>query len=187
MRLFIGLNIPKKQRMRIHRAVRALRDVELPVRWIEPDNFHVTLKFLGEVRRERVDDIAAAVEKVASATGAFTTEISGFGAFPTIRRPRVIWLGVGATPELRCLKQDIEWALGEVGFPAETRAFHPHVTLGRANDAGGAGVFRGLDTLMAELAFDAELKVHTLDLIRSHLSKDGAHYSVVSGARLAGA
>lgn len=187
MRLFIGITIPKKQRARIYSAGRVLREADLPVRWIDPEHFHITLKFLGEVRREKLPALEEAVERVASTTRSFTTRLAGFGAFPTIRRPRVIWLGVGATPELRCLKQDLEWALGECGFVSETRAFHPHVTLGRANDAGGAGAYRGLDTLMADLTFDAEIKVHTVDLMRSHLSKDGAHYSVIAGSRLSSA
>lgn len=185
MRLFVGINLPKKQRARIHSAARKLREEELPIRWIEPDNLHVTLKFLGEVRREHVPAVEEAIARVASSTPAFTTVLAGFGAFPTIRRPRVVWLGVGANPELRCLKQDLEWTLGDVGFEAETRAFHPHVTLGRAEAEGGAGAFRGLDELIAAMSFDDELKVHTLDLMRSHLSKEGARYSVVSGARLA--
>lgn len=185
MRLFVGINLPKKQRAQIHRAAKVLRAEELPVRWIDPDNFHVTLKFLGEVHREQVDAVDEALEKVAAATRAFSTDISGFGAFPTVRRPNVIWLGVGATPELRCLKQDIEWALGDVGFEAETRSFHPHVTLGRAETTGGAGVFRGFDSVMSELDFAVDLKIRTIDLMRSHLSREGAHYSIVSSARLA--
>jgi 2'-5' RNA ligase len=185
MRLFIGINLPKKQRARIHSAVRPLRDEELPVRWVEPDNFHITLKFLGEVRRDQLEAVEAALVKVASSTRSFVTVLGGFGAFPTIRRPRVIWMSVGANPELRCLKQDLEWSLGEVGFAAEGRSFHPHVTLGRADHAGGAGAFRGVDELMAGLTFDSELKVHTLDLMRSHISKNGTRYSVVSRARLA--
>jgi len=185
MRLFIALNIPKKQRERIHRATRPLRDGGLPVRWVEPDHYHITLKFLGEVRREQVALIEEAVVKVAAATRAFDTDLSGFGAFPTIRRPRVIWLGVGANPELRCLKQDLEWGLGDAGFPAETRAFHPHVTLGRAGDVGGAGAFRGLDELVSGMTFTGDLKVHTVDLMRSHLSKQGANYSIVSSVKLA--
>jgi len=184
MRLFVGINIPKKQRTRIHRAIRVLREGELPVRWIDPDNFHVTLKFLGEVRRERVDVIAEALEKAAGSTRSFLTSFGGFGAFPTIRRPRVIWLGVEATPELRCMKQDLEWALGDVGFDAETRAFHPHFTLGRADATGGAGVFRGLDQQLAGLELSGEIKVRTLDLMRSQLSPEGPRYSVVSSAKL---
>ena len=185
MRLFIALNIPKKQRTRIHRAARSLREEDMPVRWIEPDDFHITLKFLGEVRREHVGRIEDAMVKVAASTKSFSTNLTGFGAFPTIRRPSVIWLGVGATPELRCLKQDLEWTLGNVGFGAETRAFHPHVTLGRADSGGGAGAFRGLDTLMAGMSFEGDLKVHTLDLMRSQLSRRGAAYSVLSSVKLA--
>jgi len=186
MRLFIALNIPKKQRTRIHRAARPLRDEALPVRWVEPDDYHITLKFLGQIRREKLPEIEAAVAAVAGATPGFDTTFSGFGAFPTIRRPRVLWLGVGATPELRCLKQDLEWGLADAGFDPETRAFHPHVTLGRADAQGGAGAFRGLDALVAGMSFEGDLKVHTLDLMRSHLSKAGATYSILSSVRLTG-
>ena len=185
MRLFVGIKLPKKERTRIHRAARALRDENLPVRWVDPDNFHVTLKFLGEVRKEHMQAIEDAMTKVAAATKSFATDLSGFGAFPTIRRPGLIWLGVGANAELRCLKQDLEWALGDVGFEAETRAFHPHVTLGRADVAGGAGAFRGLDTLMANIDFVGDVKVRSIDLMRSQISKEGPRYSVVSSVRLA--
>lgn len=184
MRLFIALNLPKKDRQRIYSAARPLRNEDIPVRWLDVDHYHVTLKFLGEVRRERLAAVEEAVAKVAAETKAFTTTLGGFGAFPTIRRPRVIWMGVGANPELRCLKQDLEWALGDVGFEAETRAFHPHVTLGRSNDGNGAGAFRGLDERMAELKFKSKVKVHTLDLMQSQLSREGATYTVLSSAKL---
>jgi len=157
----------------------------MPVRWIDPEHFHVTLKFLGDVRREKLEAVEEAMTKVAQSTKGFSTKFGGFGAFPTIRRPRVVWLGIGANPELRCLKQDLEWTLGDVGFDAETRAFHPHVTLGRADDRGGAGAFRGLDTLMAGTKFGGEVKVHTLDLMRSQLSREGSKYTILASARLA--
>ena len=185
MRLFVALNLPKKERERIYRAARRLREEEMPVRWLEPEHFHITLKFLGEVRQDRVPAIEEAVARVAGSTKSFATEFGGFGAFPTIRRPRTVWLGVGANPELRCLKQDIEWALGDVGFDAETRAFHPHITLGRADDRGGAGAFRGLDDVMAAMEFRGNLRVHTINLMRSHLSRDGSRYSVLARARMA--
>lgn len=185
MRLFIGLKLPKKQKARIHRATRPLREDDLPVRWVESDNLHVTLKFLGEVRKDRIPAIEEAVGRVAASTRAFSADLGGFGAFPTVRRPRVIWVGVEATPELRCLKQDLEWALGDEGFDVETRAFHPHVTLGRAGQDSGAGAFRGLDRRLAEIDFADELKVHTLDVMESRLSSAGPRYRVVSGVRLA--
>ena len=185
MRLFIALNLPKKDRQRIYRAARPLREGDMPIRWLEPDHFHVTLKFLGEVANGQEASLEELVTKVAQSTKAFTTKFGGFGAFPTIRRPRVVWLGIAANPELRCLKQDLEWALGDVGFEAETRAFHPHVTLGRADDRGGAGAFRGLDALMADMVFRGQVKVHTLDLMKSQLSREGSKYTVLSSVRLA--
>ncbi len=184
MRLFVALNLPKKDRERIHRTARKLRETDIPVRWIEVDGLHITLKFLGEVRRERLGDVEQAMNRVASTTKAFSTKFGGFGAFPSIRQPRVLWLGVGANPELRCLKQDLEWSFGDLGFEAETRAFHPHVTLGRADDRDGAGAFRGLDDVMADLDCEGEVKVSALDLMRSQLSPQGSTYTVLSSARL---
>lgn len=184
MRLFVGLKLPKKLKMRIHGAARPLREERLPVRWIDPENFHVTLKFLGDVRNDHVEPIREALSGVAGATRAFSTGLGGFGAFPTIRRPRVVWIGVEASSELRCLKQDIEWTLGSLGFRVETRSFHPHVTLGRVDTSYGAGVFRGLDARLAAIAFSGELSVHRLDLIQSRLSPTGARYTSLCGLRL---
>lgn len=184
MRLFIGLKLPKKQKARVFRAARPLREEELPVRWVDPENFHVTLKFLGEVRHDRVAAIQEALDRAATETAPFSTRIRGFGAFPSVRKPRVIWAGVDASPELRCLKQDLEWTLSALKFDVETQAFHPHVTLGRVRPDGGAGVFRGLDRCFSELRLDVELRVHTVDLMESRLSPGGARYHVVSGARL---
>jgi 2'-5' RNA ligase len=186
MRLFIAINIPKKEKTRIHRAARALREEDYPVRWVKPDLFHLTLKFLGEVRSETVPTVEGVLEEVANTTGSFIMDIGGFGAFPTIRRPRVLWLGVDPSPALRCLKQDLEWALSDHGFERETRAFHPHFTLGRATSDDGAGVFRGLDTLAANLSYEGEAKVWKVDLMESHLSATGPRYEIFSSFPLKG-
>jgi 2'-5' RNA ligase len=180
MRLFIAINIPKKERDRIHRSARILRDQQYPVRWVSSDLFHVTLKFLGEVRPEKVPVIEEVLGEVAETTDPFSMQIGGFGAFPTIRRPRVLWMGVEPSPALRGLKQDVEWALSEHGFDRETRAFHPHFTLGRATSDDGAGAFRGLDVLASELRFASEVKAGRFDLMESRLSASGPRYEIVS-------
>ena len=141
------------------------------MRWREPEHYHVTLKFLGEVTENRLEGVQAALDHVASKTGHLDLEVKGFGAFPTIRHPTVIWIGIEPSPALRCLKQDIEWALMGCGFDRETRAFHPHLTLGRADAQDGAGAFRGLDEKAASLNYLGQVKVRKLDLMRSHLSK----------------
>ncbi len=96
MRLFIALNLPRKEKKRIYNASKHLRDAGFPVRWLEYDRYHLTLKFLGEVRTELVPVAERVIDRVAKETREFPLVISGFGAFPTIRRPRVIWVGVEA-------------------------------------------------------------------------------------------
>lgn len=186
MRLFIALNLPAEERRRIHRAASPLREAGYPVRWLDPDRYHLTLKFLGNVRSELVPVVESVVDRVAATTPTFPLAIGGFGAFPTIRRPRVLWIGVSPVPALRCLKQDLEWALADHGFERETRAFHPHVTLGRADEEEGAGVFRGLDEKAAELEYRGKVEAKTVDLMRSHLSRAGARYSVLRQGTLGG-
>jgi 2'-5' RNA ligase len=186
LRLFVALNVPDVMRKRLHRAAQPLRDQDLPVRWVAPAQYHVTLKFLGDVPGPRQARVEETLTRIAHQTPPLDLRLAGFGAFPTIRQPRILWAGVDATPELRCLKQDIEWGLAEHGFVRETRAFHPHFTLARTRAGEGAGVFRGLDELMAGLAWDARTTVRKLDLMRSRLSPAGSRYSIVRSISLAG-
>lgn len=184
MRLFLALRIPEAECERIWQATLPIRESGIPVTWFTQERYHLTLKFLGDVRSDRVPGLEKAVARVASATRAFPLVLQGFGAFPTIRQPRVLWLGADPTPALRCLKQDLEWGLASHGFERETRAFHPHVSLGRSREGEGAGAFRGLDVLAADLAFSLELPVDEVALMRSHLSSKGTRYSVVQSLPL---
>jgi RNA 2',3'-cyclic 3'-phosphodiesterase len=184
MRLFAAINFTAKDRQRMGRATRRMRESELPVRWVDPDHLHMTLKFLGEVRPERVADVKTAVSQVAAKTQPFTMRLSGSGAFPTTRRPKVIWLGAEASPELRCLKHDVEWELARLGFEREVRAFHPHITLGRARPEARAGDFRGFEDIVAAMDFEAEITVRSVDLMKSTLSAKGARYEKLLTAKL---
>jgi 2'-5' RNA ligase len=184
MRLFVAINFTVKDRRRIYSAARRLRDAGLPVRWVDTDQIHMTLKFLGEVRPERVGDVKGAVATVAEKTEPFTMLMRGAGAFPTMRRPRVIWLGADASPELRCLKHDLEWELAPQGFEREVRAFHPHVTLGRATNEARAGDFRQFGALVDAMDFEREIIVRTVDLMESYLSAKGARYEKLLTAKL---
>ncbi len=184
MRLFVAINFTVKDRQRMYSAARKLRDAELPVRWVDTDQLHMTLKFLGEVRPERVREVKSAVAQVAAKTEPFTMVMRGAGAFPTMRRPKVIWLGADASPELRCLKHDLEWELAPQGFEREVRAFHPHVTLGRATNEARAGDFRHFEALVDAMDFEREITVRTVDLMESYLSAKGARYEKLMSARL---
>jgi 2'-5' RNA ligase len=119
------------------------------------------------------------IDRVAQETREFPLVVSGFGAFPTIRRPNVLWVGVEPSPALRCLKQDVEWGLAGHGFERETRAFHPHITLARADGDQGAGAFRGLDELSAQRTYRGKAIAKTVDLMRSQFSRQGQKYTVL--------
>lgn len=186
MRLFVALNFPARERQRLFRAGKQLREADLPMRWVEKDKMHLTLKFLDEVRPERAEEVKEAVMRIATKTPALEVSLAGCGAFPTMRRPRVIWLGAEATPELRCLKHDLEWELAPLGFEREVRAFHPHITLGRAANDARAGDFRAFEELAADFDFEAAVKVKTVDLMVSHLSSKGARYEKLLAAPLKG-
>ncbi len=184
MRLFIGINLPSDTRDGLHRSLEPLRDGGFPVRWTDPRRFHITLKFLGSVRPEDVAVVGSVIRRVARETEPFEVQLLRFGAFPTIRRPRVLWVGADPSPALRCLKQDLEWGLASHGFERETRAFHPHVTVGRAAEDEGAGAFRELDSTGSGLRLDGRFQLQRVSLVRSTPGRAGMIHRVLEEAPL---
>ena len=142
-RLFVALNLPGRERERIHLVCRPLRDRNLPVRWVDPENYHITLKFLGEVETDRLEFFAEIVARAAAGSAPFAVAFRGFGAFPTVSRPSVLWLGVEPTPALRCLKQEVERAFTSAGFdrrswsyPELVDTFKRWISTRRCQDVG---------------------------------------------------
>jgi 2'-5' RNA ligase len=182
MRLFVAVNLKDDERKKLHKAATPLRKSGMPVRWVEPGALHMTLKFLGEVRAQNVDAVMQAVTAVAAKAVPHEVKLAGFGAFPTIRLPHVIWAGAEAKPELRSLKHDLEWELAALGFERELRAFQPHITLGRADEDAEAGLFRDLETLIGEISYKSKIPVRQVDLMSSKLTAAGARYEILGSA-----
>ncbi|HSM37358.1 MAG TPA: RNA 2',3'-cyclic phosphodiesterase [Longimicrobiales bacterium] len=184
MRLFAAITIPARERKRLYKASAPLREEGLPVRWVDVDALHLTLKFLGEVPKDRVARVKSSLAAVAAKSRPFEVKLGGFGAFPSLRKPRVIWAGAYASPELRCLKHDLEWEFAALGYAREARAFHPHLTLGRARPEAAAGDFRDLEDLVEPLKYQGTLTVSSVVLLRSTLSPQGASYDTIDTVRL---
>jgi 2'-5' RNA ligase len=184
MRLFVALNPPEAVKRLIHDGTLSLREAGLPARWVPGCDLHLTLKFLGEIREQRLAATREALCEAVSGCPAFDLHLEGVGAFPSLRRPRVIWLGVEATLPLRALKHDIEHAFAQLGIERESRAFHPHVTLGRVNDRAQAGQFRELERLAGRIVVQGSFRVESVDLMRSRLTPQGARYTIESRAPL---
>jgi len=135
---------------------------------------HLTLKFLGEVEEARVDEMAVALEKAAEGVGAFELATGPVGAFPDMKRPRVVWIGLDGSNGLTLLAGNVEDEFRLIGFEREAKRFTPHLTLCRARDAGGskalAAALVGLKTETPRLGFT----VTAVTLFGSELKAGGA-------------
>ena len=163
------------------------RHEKLPVKWVRPENIHLSLKFLGEVEETREPELRAALKQAAGSRSEprpFALQITGFGVFPDYHRPHVLWAGITPEPGLELLQHEVEQAFAPLGFPTEARAFRPHVTLGRVARDARPRDFTGLEAILAGTDFDATVTVAEVDLMQSTLQKDGPVYQVRYHERL---
>jgi 2'-5' RNA ligase len=185
MRGFIALNLTPAAQRELAAAAQPLCASDLPVRWVDPALYHVTLKFLGFIADGEVDRIGNALAALGSAHSPVRVHMRGGGAFPDERRPGVFWIGVEQTPPLIALQQDVEGVIAPLGYPTEQRAFHPHVTLGRTRRDAAPSALRGAVTLLRSINCDITIEVETVDLMSSHSSTAGSRYQRELAATLA--
>ncbi len=181
-RTFIAVELPDKVRL----AAAGLRG-QLPqqaqplVRWVAPENIHITLRFLGDVVPARAVEVAGRLADVAARSGRLSLKASGAGAFPDFRSPRIFWVSFsGETQRLTQLQARVEGAMSALDFAPEREKFTPHATVGRtARDVGNrdAAALGGVWSRV-KLSADgqAEFTVTSVTLFRSHLGPDVARY-----------
>ncbi len=186
IRGFIAVPLPAEVKERLSGAQRRLKPAAPDVKWVEPESFHITLKFLGSVSPERLQETWR--EVVAGLRGAqsFTLRLVGVGAFPNAGRARVVWAGITeGAEELAQLAARTERVCAECGFEAENRPFRAHVTLGRAREPGpNPQLAAQLDALAAEDL--GTVPVDRVLLMRSELTPKGAVYTVLEQVLLGG-
>jgi 2'-5' RNA ligase len=134
LRSFIAIALADPARSAVEAYLAQLRQAIGGVAWTPPENLHLTLKFLGDVMPARLESLAVRVAEIAAAQTPFALTVAGVGAFPSVRRPRVLWIGVAA-PAVGPLAAAIDRACAAEGFVPEARPFHPHLTLGRVRQA----------------------------------------------------
>ncbi len=179
MRSFIGIGLSPGCRAGIACAVSSLRAKRRPVSWVPERNLHLTLKFLGEVPPARTDELAGIMAEGAREIPPFELRMGDAGGFPTLRSPRVLWIGVREPLELvRKLHQNMEDALSGAGFPRDERSFHPHVTVGRVKGKVDQGFGETYAAAVSGGKFDT-VYVTSYRLYESRLSPSGADYRVL--------
>ena len=179
LRLFLALELPPEVRDSLEQIQRGLKRTGADVRWVRIGSIHLTLKFLGPVEPERVEEIAAAASGAAAGAGPLTLSPSSAGFFPGARSPRVVWAGLwGDLEELLSLARGLEQALVPLGFAAEKRGFSPHLTLGRVRSSRNK---RDLIEAVLDLADwrGPEFQARELILFKSDLKPSGAVYTAL--------
>jgi 2'-5' RNA ligase len=187
IRAFIAIELPAELRQELARLQAELKaDNRLRIKWVNPDGIHLTLKFLGNIPVSDTDRITQAMTDAARRITPFYLKTETLGAFPNLKRVQVVWVGLGGeTDKLKQLQQLIETNLTQLGFAAEQRQFKPHLTLARLGRYVSPAERQRLGEL-ASTRFDMseQMKVGSINLIRSQLTREGAVYSRISSAEL---
>lgn len=179
LRLFIAIDIPeplKKKLTSLQQTIFA----DTNVKWVEQQNLHLTLKFLGDTPSDRCPDIIQAIQQTGAEFSPFELKLKGVGTFPAKGSPKVVWIGIGAEKsELIALQQKLEQNLAGIGFPPEGRKYSPHLTLGRPRET------HKLVKLQTNINQhkDQEVgiwQVSAMKLIQSTLTKSGPIYQTLA-------
>lgn len=179
MRLFVAVNIPEELKDKIAEVQSRLKKVPLDIRWVDNENFHLTLKFLGEVSDQKRESVISAVSKAVKGFGVFSVSFYGLGVFPNINRPRVVWVGVkeGET-KLKELAARIDNELLQYDFEKEKRDFSGHLTLGRVRSLKNISDLSKKIPAYEKTDFGS-FAAANVDLMQSNLSPKGARYTCI--------
>lgn len=185
IRTFIAIAIPEPAVQKLAGLFALLRAERADVKWVRPEGLHITLKFLGDVDPGRIGDIGQAIAAAAVRENPLALRLQGFGGFPSLRSPRVFWIGMeGDTGRLIELAARIDRGTGSLGFPAEERPFKPHLTIGRVRSAKGLSSV--VETLQRNMpAFDP-FTAGEIRIMKSDLKPAGAEYTVLKSIQLQG-
>jgi 2'-5' RNA ligase len=177
IRTFIAVEIPENITSVIRELQQGLKDYGVDIRWIRPENIHLTLKFLGDVEAVDVDKISGAISKTVDGVASIPLQAKGIGVFPGIKRPRVLWVGLTGQLELLIrLQKTLDENLKGIGFPKEKRSFKSHLTIGRMKAKINSKKI--VDALMAFRNFESETFIaDKIILFKSELKPQGALYT----------
>jgi len=188
IRAFIAIDLSTEIIQRLEEVAGQLKQrlTGMQIRWVPVENIHLTLKFLGDVSMTNLEVLKKILLSESSNHPTFEMSVGELGAFPSLRRPRVIWVGVTAPSELNALQHGIETETARLGYQHENRDFSPHLTLGRvsrnASSQEAHQIGQVLDSF--KVGFLGATRVREVYLYRSDLRPGGAVYTRLMTALL---
>jgi 2'-5' RNA ligase len=187
MRLFLAINLPSPVIGAIDHEVTALRAAAPSLRWIPPEKWHLTVRFIGDQPVERLAEIRDALDAATARHGEAPLAIGGIGAFPNFRRARIVWIGVAPDPRLEMLHHDVESACVALGMEPEGRPFRPHVTLARVPHGVDETALRALARAARAVRWSEVVDAGSVELMASELAPDGPRYRLLHSSPLGAA
>jgi len=183
VRSFICIDLPSDIKRSIYGFVSEAKKLDSSVKWVEEQNLHLTLKFLGEEPVTKVDKIRNLLSKMIPnlKLSSFRLTLKGFGVFPDWNRPRVIWLGIEGegVGQLKILRDFIEAEARKLDFVKDSKSFSPHITLGRAKSGKISSMLRAYLEERNDM-FLGEFMVGDVILMKSHLLPRGPVYTPIA-------
>jgi 2'-5' RNA ligase len=186
IRAFIAVDLPPEVQECLRQISTQLTEQmgDVPVRWVAPENIHLTLKFLGDVSTNNIQVLTELLEAETASQKPMVISVGGVGAFPKVRSPRVIWVGVEAPQELVALQRSIDSQTARIGYARDRRPFSPHLTLGRVSRNATPQDVRKIGDALAsqKVGFLGVARIRAVHLYRSDLKPSGAVYTKLFSA-----
>jgi 2'-5' RNA ligase len=186
VRLFLALELDPRERKEIRQATAPMRTAAPEANWISEDNLHLSIKFFGEQPETAPAEINSILAAVGAAHHPLDLRVSGLGAFPNLRTPRVVWMGVQHDPRLELMHHDVEATCAANGYALDARAFRPHITLARVRDEMPLANARALALAARAVVYTSVQQVSALSLLASTLGPGGPRYTKVASIPLGG-
>ncbi len=185
LRAFIAIQLSAELKRQIAQLQAQLKREALEppgMGWVRPEAIHLTLKFLGETEEALVPKLRSVLEAAVCSVRPFTLQARGLGAFPTARRPHVLWIGLHGDPHaveaLGKMQSEVEQGAAELGFAVEHRTFSPHLTLARVKDRRAGPACEKMLSSREHVAVGI-IEVRSVELIRSELNPKGSIYTTL--------
>lgn len=185
MRTFIAIELPKEIKNYLAQIQDDLRATGADVKWVEPGNIHLTLKFLGDRDDKKVKQISCLLDEITKDTTTYQIKIFSVGVFPKIETPRVIWAGISdGDSETKIIAKQLEEEIARLGIPKEDRPFSSHITLGRTRSGLNLDKLSGKLTSMAGKITPQVFRVDKITLFKSTLTPKGPVYEALKEVKL---
>ncbi len=188
IRAFIAIDLSPEIHQKLEEVLENYQ-AQLPkvsIRWVAVKNIHLTLKFLGDVSLSNISILTDMIQAEVSNHYQFEISVGGSGAYPNLRQPRVIWVGVEAPQELNAIQNGIETTTARLGYAREERAFSPHLTLGRVSRNITSQEIKAISQSLekTKIGFLGATCIDKVHLYRSDLHPSGAVYTQIFSSSL---